>query len=192
MHNIIFLKDLEGDALDPYVRLNEVQLFHATEEPGMFIAESPKVIERALRAGYRPASLLMEEGTFERDLADLDHEMAANHTSGLGQTPIYIASRSMLRQLAGAGYNFLRGALSAMHRVPFIGGPAGYRWERFSKCRGPILTQRFGRQRESIFCIAWVIGRPQWRYGIIPSVLMILNWMRSTNWPLFLVQRARD
>lgn len=117
MHNIIFLKDLEGDALDPYVRLNEVQLFHATEEPGMFIAESPKVIERALRAGYRPASLLMEEGTFERDLADLDHEMAANHTSGLGQTPIYIASRSMLRQLAGAGYNFLRGALSAMHRV---------------------------------------------------------------------------
>ena len=43
MHNIIFLKDLDGKALDPYVRLNEAQLFHAMK-PGMFIAESPKVI----------------------------------------------------------------------------------------------------------------------------------------------------
>ena len=66
MHNIIFLKDLDRKALDPYVRLNEAQLFHVMK-PGMFIAESPKVIERALRAGYHPASLLMEEKTFERD-----------------------------------------------------------------------------------------------------------------------------
>lgn len=116
MHNIIFLKDLDGKALDPYVRLNEAQLFHAMK-PGMFIAESPKVIERALRAGYHPASLLMEEKTFERDLDDLDHEMAANQTTGLGQTPIYVVKSDMLRQLAGAGYNLLRGALSAMYRV---------------------------------------------------------------------------
>lgn len=45
MHNIIFLKDLDGTALDPYVRLNEAQLFHAMK-PGMFIAESPKVMSR--------------------------------------------------------------------------------------------------------------------------------------------------
>ena len=116
MHNLIFLDDLNGADLDPYVRLNEAQLFHALEpDPGLFIAESPKVIERALRAGYQPASLLVEEKALTRDLADLDHEMAANQTSGLGQTPMYVANSKLLRQLPG--YNLLRGALAAMHRV---------------------------------------------------------------------------
>lgn len=116
MHNLIFLDDLNGADLDPYVRLNEAQLFHALEpDPGLFIAESPKVIERALRAGYQPASLLVEEKALTRDLADLDHEMAANQTSGLGQTPIYVANSELLRQLPG--YNLLRGALAAMHRI---------------------------------------------------------------------------
>lgn len=116
MHNLIFLDNLNGADLDPYVRLNEAQLFHALEpDPGLFIAESPKVIERALRAGYQPASLLVEEKALTRDLADLDHEMAANQTSGLGQTPIYVANSKLLRQLPG--YNLLRGALAAMHRV---------------------------------------------------------------------------
>lgn len=116
MHNLIFLTDLSGAALDPYVRLNEGQLFHALDpKPGLFIAESPKVIERALRAGYQPASLLMEERVLERDLADLDHEMAANQTTGLSQTPIYVVKSEMIRQLSG--YNMLRGALAAMHRV---------------------------------------------------------------------------
>ena len=116
MHNLIFLDDLNGADLDPYVRLNEAQLFHALEpDPGLFIAESPKVIERALRAGYQPASLLVEEKALTRDLADLDHEMAANQTSGLGQTPIYVANSKLLRQLPG--YNLLRGALAAMRRV---------------------------------------------------------------------------
>ena len=116
MHNLIFLDDLNGADLDPYVRLNEAQLFHVLEpNPGLFIAESPKVIERALRAGYQPASLLVEEKALTRDLADLDHEMAANQTSGLGQTPIYVANSKLLRQLPG--YNLLRGALAAMHRV---------------------------------------------------------------------------
>ena len=116
MHNLIFLDDLNGADLDPYVRLNEAQLFHTLEpNPGLFIAESPKVIERAMRAGYRPASLLVEEKALDRDLADLDREMAANQTSGLGQTPIYVANSQLLRQLPG--YNLLRGALAAMHRV---------------------------------------------------------------------------
>lgn len=117
MRNLIFLTDLASPDLDPYVRLNEAQLFHARgPQPGLFIAESPKVIERALRAGYRPASLLMEEKTLARDLADLDHEMAANQTAGLGQTPIYVVNNQLIRQLAG--YNLLRGALAAMYRVP--------------------------------------------------------------------------
>lgn len=116
MHNLIFLTDLESADLDPYVRLTEAQLFHARgPQPGLFIAESPKVIERALRAGYRPASLLVEEKFLNRDLADLDHEMATNQTEGLGQTPIYVVNNTLLRQLSG--YNLLRGALAAMYRV---------------------------------------------------------------------------
>lgn len=118
MYNLIPLKDLTGAALEPYVRFNEKQLSQIfAPNPGLFIAESPKVIERALRAGYRPDSILMEEKTLERDLTDLDHEMTANQTTGLGQTPIYVVNDSLLHQLAGNGYNFLRGALSAMHRV---------------------------------------------------------------------------
>ena len=102
MHNLIFLTNLDGASLDPYVRLNEAQLFHSREpNPGLFIAESPKVIERALRAGYRPASLLVEKKELERDLSDLDHEMAVNKTGGLGQTPIYVATSDLLRQLPG-------------------------------------------------------------------------------------------
>ena len=75
------------------------------------------MIERDLRAGYRPASLLIEEKELERDLADLDHEMAINQTRGLEQTPIYVVNSKLLRQLAGGGYNLLRGALATMHRV---------------------------------------------------------------------------
>lgn len=116
MHNLIYLTDLAVSDMDPYVRLNETQLFHSLEpNPGLFIAESPKVIERALRAGYHPASLLVEKKNLSRDLADLDHEMAANQTKGLGNTPIYVANGELLRQLKG--YNLLRGALAAMYRV---------------------------------------------------------------------------
>lgn len=113
MHNLIFLTDLNGAQLGPYVRMNEAQLFHVAK-PSLFIAESPKVIERALRAGYQPASLLIEESVLERDLTDLDHEMTINHTAGLGQTPIYVVNSQLIRQLAG--YNMLRGALAAMYR----------------------------------------------------------------------------
>lgn len=116
MDNLIYLTDLSGKELAPYVRFNEAQLFHAFDpQPGLFIAESPKVIERALRAGYQPASLLVEEKVLKRDLTDLKHEMALNQTTGLAQTPIYVVTRQLINKLAG--YNLLRGALAALHRV---------------------------------------------------------------------------
>ena len=86
----------------------------AAAPPMPFIAESPKVIERALRAGYQPASILVEDKFLKRDLADLDHEMAINNTKGLGQTPIYVINSVQIRQLAG--YNLLRGMVAAMCR----------------------------------------------------------------------------
>lgn len=116
MHHVIYLNNLNETGMDPYVRLNETQLFHFLEpNPGLFIAESPKVIERAMRAGYQPDSLLIEKKNLSRDLADLDHEMRVNQTDGLGDTPIYVVDSELLRQLKG--YNLLRGALAAMHRV---------------------------------------------------------------------------
>ena len=59
--NIITITDFMDPNLDVYARLTENQLLNrANPEEGMFIAESPKVIERALDAGCKPVSLLME------------------------------------------------------------------------------------------------------------------------------------
>lgn len=62
MINIIEIKNLDAPELQIYYNLNEAQLFHYFEpKPGIFIAESPKVIERALDAGCVPMSFLMEK-----------------------------------------------------------------------------------------------------------------------------------
>lgn len=61
MPNLISITDFSAPELDVYARLTEPQLFHLYEpDQGIFIAESPKVILRALDAGYRPVSLLAE------------------------------------------------------------------------------------------------------------------------------------
>ena len=61
MPNIIEITDFEDPKLDVYARLTENQLVNRHEpEKGLFIAESPKVVERALDAGYQPISLLLE------------------------------------------------------------------------------------------------------------------------------------
>lgn len=116
MRNLIYLTDLSTPALEPYVKMSEGQLVHAFHDrPGLFIVESPKVIERALRAGYQPASFLVEEKALDRDLSALGHEMAANNTRRWEQTPVYVVTSKLIRQLAG--YNLLKGALAVMYRV---------------------------------------------------------------------------
>ncbi|WP_295746493.1 RNA methyltransferase [uncultured Limosilactobacillus sp.] len=116
MRNLIYLTDLSAPALEPYVKMGEGQLVHAFHDrPGLFIAESPKVIERALRAGYQPASFLVEEKALERDLSALDDEMATNNKRRWEQTPVYVVRSELIRQLAG--YNLLKGVLAVMYRV---------------------------------------------------------------------------
>lgn len=116
--NIIEVSSFDQPLLRLFVDYNESQLFHYSEpDPGIFIAESPKVIERALRAGYGPIAILAERKYLDRDLADLEHELKTNQNSNLSalvKTPIFVAQGDMLRQLPG--YNLLRGAICAFRR----------------------------------------------------------------------------
>ena len=66
------IKDFAAPELDVYARTSEVQLLRYYEpEPGIFIAESPKVIERALNAGYHPISFLVEHKDLEGEAQEI-------------------------------------------------------------------------------------------------------------------------
>lgn len=109
MSEIIEITDLHAPELDIYARLSEVQLLRIYEpELGLFIAESPKVIERALDAGYEPVSFLMEERHVNGEAKDILTRCA--------DTPVYTASLEVLTRLTG--FQLTRGMLCAMHRRP--------------------------------------------------------------------------
>lgn len=106
MATIIEVTDLSRPELEPFARLTEAQLRNRLEpEKGIFIAESPKVIQRALDAGYEPVSLLMEQ----RQLAGQGRDILTRC-----DVPVYTASRELLAQLTG--YPLTRGVLCAMRR----------------------------------------------------------------------------
>ena len=105
--SIMEITDLEIPELEVYIDKKEVQLLHYYEpEPGIFIAESPNVILRALEAGYEPLSLLMEKKPLdEKERAILDR---------CGEIPVYTASLEVLTRITG--YQLARGMLCAMRR----------------------------------------------------------------------------
>lgn len=107
MPNIIEITDFHAPELDPYARLTQNQLRNRLEpEKGIFIAESPKVIDRALDAGYKPVSLLMERKQITGP--------AAGILSRCGDAPVYTADREMLAELTG--FELTRGVLCSFHR----------------------------------------------------------------------------
>lgn len=104
---IIPITDFMAPELDVYARLSENQLYHLYEpDAGIFIAESPNVIERALNAGYEPLSFLAETrelyGDAQRILMRCEH------------TPVYTAESEILTRLTG--FALTRGLLCAMRR----------------------------------------------------------------------------
>ena len=107
MSNIIEITDFEAPELDVYARLSEVQLLNRHEpEKGLFIAESPKVIERAIDAGCIPVSFLVEKKHIETQ--------AQSIIARCGDIPVYTAEFDVLTKLTG--FQLTRGMLCAMHR----------------------------------------------------------------------------
>lgn len=107
MTDLIKISDLFSGELDAFTIQSEVQLLrYAEPNPGIFIAESPKVIERALNAGYEPLAFLMEDGR--------QNDEAERIFARCGKIPVYIADRAVLSQLRG--YSLTRGMLCAMRR----------------------------------------------------------------------------
>lgn len=109
MSNIIEISDFQAPELDVYARLSEGQLLNRHEpEKGMFIAESPRVIERALDAGCVPVSCLVERKHIEGEAREIIQRC--------GNIPVYTAEFEVLTQLTG--FKLTRGMLCAMHRPP--------------------------------------------------------------------------
>jgi tRNA G18 (ribose-2'-O)-methylase SpoU len=104
---LIRLESIDSDELHDYRDLTDVVLRRLSEPAGgLYIAESSKVIERALKAGHRPRSVL----TIEKWLPELE-SMLADQDEDL---PVYVGSAELLQTLTG--FNLHRGALASMHR----------------------------------------------------------------------------
>lgn len=107
----ITLDSVDDPRVEAYVNLTEMQLRNRLEPAkGMFIAESPKVIDRALAAGREPLSLLVEEPWLDgmaETFAFIDAQWGPD-------VPVYVASPEQLKRLTG--YRLHRGALCAMRR----------------------------------------------------------------------------
>lgn len=107
MSNIVYISSLDHPGLDAFARLTEAQLRNRKEpEKGIFIAESPKVIERALNAGYDPLSFLMEEKHITGQASQLLERCPG--------VPVYTGPLELLSQLTG--FPLTRGILCAMRR----------------------------------------------------------------------------
>ena len=107
MNNIIEIDNLHIPQLDMYIGKKESQLVHYFEpQPGIFIAESPNVILRALSAGFEPISILMETNNKENHADEV--------LASIGDIPVYVADSSLLTEITG--FNLARGMLCAMRR----------------------------------------------------------------------------
>lgn len=108
--SFISITNLNTPDLRVYHEYSENQLFHINEpDLGIFIAESPKVIGRALDAGYEPISLLLEKDQTEKEAEEIIERITSSF-----DVPVYIAESEVLTQITG--FHLTRGVLCAMRR----------------------------------------------------------------------------
>ena len=113
IENIIEMTDFNAPELDVYARLTEAQLLNKDHpEDGLFIAESPKVIGRALAGGYEPVSVLVEKKQAAED--EETTEILTEIVKRCGEIPVYTAEFDVLTKLTG--FKLTRGMLCAMRR----------------------------------------------------------------------------
>lgn len=106
---VIHIESLSHPGVELFTKVTDPQLRNKqNKEMGMFIAESPKVINVALNAGYEPVALMCEEKHIKGDAAGIIERS--------GDIPVYTGSRELLAQLTG--YTLTRGVLCAMRRKP--------------------------------------------------------------------------
>jgi tRNA G18 (ribose-2'-O)-methylase SpoU len=111
MRNYIEVLDFEDPRLDVYARLTEAQLLQTPgPKNGLFIAESPKVIGRALDAGCKPVSILVEKQLLNGETLEI--------IDRCGDVPVFVGENKLLAQLTG--YKLTRGLLCAMERPPLL------------------------------------------------------------------------
>ena len=109
MPNVVEIQEFEAPELDIYARLTEAQLLNRFDpKRALFIAESPKVIQRALDAGYEPVSVLVERSRMTGESLEV--------IDRCGNIPVYTAQMDVLTKLTG--YQLTRGLLCAMRRPP--------------------------------------------------------------------------
>lgn len=115
--NLIKIDDFMDPGLDIYARMSETELMHIYEpDVGLFIAESPKVIERALNAGYEPVSFLACESDIDGDIAGV--LASCKDVVSASDIPVYTAGMDILTKLTG--FKLTRGALCAMRRKKLL------------------------------------------------------------------------
>ena len=125
MVQIVHIDYLEGPDLEIYSKLSEPELYHYREpDKGLFIAESPNVIDRALDAGYQPGSMLVSTEELTKGAARILERIGEFGKMKAGQTSadlipaekiaVYTAPETILRKLTG--FPLTRGCLCAMKR----------------------------------------------------------------------------
>ena len=116
MAQIIMINSLDPEELQIYKSCNEAQLLHYFEpNGGLFIAESPMVVERALDAGYKPYSMLLDEALLKKQ-GSMEDDRIGSLIERCGDIPVYCGPESLLGRLTG--FKLTRGILCAMYRMP--------------------------------------------------------------------------
>lgn len=116
--NIIRIKDLDTQELSLYAKASEPQLLHANEpDEGVFIAETANVVIRAMEAGYKLESVLVEEQRLEAEAKPVFEKMEELYgAEAMSSIPIYVAEHEVVRDLTG--YNLVRGLWAILKRKP--------------------------------------------------------------------------